>query len=176
MAKLVETLEGYNPDMTAEEKIALFENLDAPEPQPAPKDTALKKRFDEVASELAATKRALKSKMTEEEQRAEEIRQQQEEMATELERLRKEKTVSAHKASFIGLGFDQEVASEAATALVEGDTDTIFAELKKYMDNAKKAWQAEALKNTPRPPASEAEAAAKKARDMELRRSFGLPV
>lgn len=176
MAKLIETIEGYNPEMTPEEKIAFFEGVDAPETPPAPRDAISKKRFDEVASELAAAKRALKSKMTEEEQRAEEIRQQQTEMQEELEKLRKERTVNAHKANFLGLGFESDAAMEAAAALTEGDTETVFTSLKKVMDTSKRTWQAEILKNTPRPPASESEAAAKRAKDLELRKSFGLPV
>lgn len=175
MAKLVEGLEGYNPEMTAEEKVAFFENLDAPETPPAPTDAKLKKRFDEVSSELAATKRALRSRMSEEEQRAEEARQQHEAMQEELETLRKERTITAHKASFLGLGLEVGAAGEAANALADGDTDAVFATLKKFMDSTKKAWQAEALKNTPTPPAGETEAATKKAQELELRRSFGLP-
>ena len=80
-------LEGYKEDMTPEEKIALLENYDPPapkndpaptpnpapnpDPTPAPKGgaTVSKAQFDKVASELAAVKKQLRGKMTEDEQK-----------------------------------------------------------------------------------------------------------
>ena len=72
-------IEGYREDMTAEEKLALLDNDPAPDPTPAPKPdpkpdpapkpgVVSKAAYDKVASELAAAKKQLRAKMTQDEQ------------------------------------------------------------------------------------------------------------
>lgn len=193
MAKLVETLEGYNPDMTPEEKLALLEGYELPDPdptpatpppaeppKPAPKPDPKpgyvpKTAFDKTASELAALKRQLRSKMTEEEQRAEEAKAQQEAIQAELESLRKEKTVASHRAELLNMGYDGDLAAMVAQALADGDTDGLFAGMKKFTDAYTKKITADVLKNTPRPAPSEAEAATQKAEQNKMRAAMGLP-
>ena len=182
---------GYREDMTAEEKLSLLENMDTdpnpqpdPEPDPAPTPSKApsregmisKAQFDKVSKELAAAKRQLRAKMTNDEIEEERRRQEQEDMKLELETLRKEKTVSNHKASFLSQGYDEALADEAANAMADGDMETVFAVMRKHSVNAEKALRAKILKETPVPPAGDDPNEAKAKKEMaDLRASFGLP-
>ena len=174
-------IEGYREDMTAEEKLQLLENAapnDPPAPAPAPsRNMVSKAQFDQVSSELAAVKKALKGKMSEDEQRELDRQAERDAMETELKALRREKTLAGHKASFLAQGYDDALAEEAATAMVDGDTDTVFTAMKKHQAALEKAMRAQILKETPVPPAGDdPNNDQKKKEDMEkLRKYFGLP-
>lgn len=190
---------GYREDMTADEKLALLETQEEdnqppaepeqenpsptqpePEQQPPVKPTPhmiSKVQFDKVASELAKVKKELRARMTAEEQKEADRMANDEAMRLELESLRREKTLSNYKASYLSQGYDERLADEAATALADGDMDTVFALMKKQATNSEKALRAKILKEIPVPPAGEApNADMEKKKEMEiLRASFGLP-
>lgn len=190
-------IEGYREDMTSDEKIALLENYDpaaqvepsnepAPaktEPTPAPANPNAMKGFvpkaqlDKVSSELAAAKKQLKTRMTEEEQREADRQAEQEAIKTELETLRRDKTVSSYKASCLALNYDEALADEVAVAMADGDMETVFEGMKKHGLNMEKNLRAKILKETPVPPAgNDPNNDAKKLKEMaDLRESFGLP-
>ena len=153
-------VEGYKEDMTADEKLALLDNYEPedPTPQEDPKPAAgyvSKKRFDEVASELAKTKKELKGRMSADEQAELERQTKANEMETELKELRHEKTVSTYKASYLAQGYDEKLAEEAANAMADGDSEKVFAAMKKFNEAQEKALKAKLLKETPVPPASD---------------------
>ena len=190
-------IEGYREDMTSDEKIALLENFDPaakvdpsnetapakPEPTPAHANPNAMKGFvpkaqlDKVSSELAAAKRQLKNRMTEEEQREADRQAEQEAIKTELETLRRDKTVSSYKASCLALNYDEALADEVAVAMADGDMETVFEGMKKHSLNMEKNLRAKILKETPVPPAgNDPNNDAKKLKEMaDLRASFGLP-
>lgn len=188
-------IEGYKEDMTAEEKLALYEAYETPKPEPtpapnpAPKDpepkptpapvgsTVSKATYDKVASELAAAKKQLRAKMTEDEQKEADRLANEEAMKTELETLRREKTLSNYKASYLSQGYDEVLAEATATAMVDGDMDTVFANMKKHSDGMEKALRAKILKETPVPPAGDnPEGDEKTNKELAaLRQSMGLP-
>jgi hypothetical protein len=94
----IEKLEGYKPDMTADEKLALLLKYEPP----APDLTGFIKKdmFDKTASELAEAKKALKAKMTEDEQKEAERLAKQREIEAELAALRKENAITKSKPNF----------------------------------------------------------------------------
>ena len=150
-------------------------------PKAAPKAAARpgyipKADFDKVSSELAAAKRQLRSRMSEDEQREADRQAEIAAREEELKSLRREKTLSMHKASFMGLSLDEKLADEAATALVDGDSDALFDALKRYQVGYEKALRAKILAETPKPPASTDPNGeeAKKQDAANLRRYFGL--
>lgn len=164
------TVEGYKDDMSADEKLALLENYEAPKAEPAepkteqkpagdnpaPKPGFISKReFDKLASDLAAAKKQLRSRMSEEEQREAERQAAIEAQEEELKTLRREKAMSAHKASFMGLGLEEALANDAAKALVDGESDELFGVLKRYQTGYEKTLRAKILAETPKPPAGE---------------------
>ena len=146
-------VEGYKADMTDAEKVALLEKFTMPEPTEG--IIAKAQQFDKVSSELAAVKKQLKEKMTEDEQREAERLAAEKEMKEELDTLRKEKNVNAHKASFLAQGYDEKLADKAAKAMADGDMNTVFAMMKQHGEDREKALKAEILKGTPTPPAGE---------------------
>lgn len=194
MAKIdFSKIEGYSDGLSVEEKLALIENYDPdseptpdptpkPDPKPAPTPkggdkTIAKAQFDKLASELAAAKKQLRAKMTEDEIKEAERQQEQESVRQELEVLRKEKTLSTYKAQYLAQGYDEQLATDTAEAMVEGDMDAVFLSMKKHGANLEKTLRAKILKDTPVPPAGDDPSMdAKKKKEMaELRSSFGLP-
>ena len=190
---------GYREDMTADEKLALLDTQEEdnqppaePEPekqaptQPEPEQQPTVKpapnmiskvQFDKVASELAKVKKELRARMTAEEQKEADRMASDEAMRLELEALRREKTLSNYKASYLSQGYDERTAEDAATALADGDMDTVFALMKKQAITTEKALRAKILKEIPVPPAGETPSAdVEKKKELEsLRASFGLP-
>lgn len=179
-------LEGYRDDMTADEKLALLDKVEdtpaePPKEEPAtPKPSGSvvsKSQFDKVSSELAALKKQMRSRMSEDEQKELDRKASEDAMREELETLRKEKTYNAHKASFMAQGYDEKLADEAANAMTEGDSDGVFNAMRKFQQTAEQKLRAKILKDTPVPPASDNhdEDAKLKEEMNQLRNWFGLP-
>lgn len=144
-------LDGYKPEMSPEEKLALLDKYEPPTPDYTgyiKKDT-----FDRTASELAEAKRQLKAKMTEDEQKEAERIAAEATIKAELEALRRDKAVSESKARFLGLGYDEKLAAETAKALADGDMEKVFSNQQIHIENVRKAERAAALASDPKPPA-----------------------
>lgn len=171
-------VEGYREDMSADEKLALLENFEMPEPEAptaVPKNMIGKDRFDKVSSELAEAKKQLRARMSEDEAKEADRQAAVTAMQEELAALRKEKQTASHRSSFLSLGFEEELAAESAVALSEGDTDAVFRNIKKHMVEYEKKLRAEILKNTPTPPAGDdAEKTREQHMDEIIRKSMGL--
>lgn len=155
MAKIdITQLEGYSNNITAEEKLALFENYDVPEAERQNGEKVVAKRlFDKTASELATTKKQLREKLTDEETQKLESEQTLKDLQAELGDLRKSKIMSEHIANFLAIGYDDALARETAEAMAEGDVSKVFTSQSKFITNRENALKAEFLKNTPTPPA-----------------------
>ena len=147
----IKDLPNYRDDMTAEEKLALVEAHELPEADHT--GYISKATFDKTASELADMKKQLKAKMSEAEQAEAERAAKEAEREELLNKLLKDKTVSESRARFLALGYPDELASEAATALADNDNEKLFATQKKHIEAMERAIKAELLKNTPAPPA-----------------------
>lgn len=174
-------VDGYREDMSAEEKLSLLNDFEMPEPEkaePQGKPMVSKTMYDKVASELASAKKQLRSRMTSDEAAEADRAAKLADMQAELDQLRKEKSHSTYKASYLAQGYDESLAEEAASAMIEGDSDGLFAAMRKHAAAAEKALRAQILKDTPVPPASDEadEAALKEKKEMAImRESMGLP-
>ena len=144
----VSKIEGY-ADMTAEEKLKALEEYDVPDPDYS--GYVKKEQFDKTASELAAKKKELFEKMTEEERRTKEEQEKQDELQKKYDALLHESVVSKNKAKLLGLGYEEKLADETAEAMAAGDLEKVFANQKKHLDSFEKKVRAEALKDTPKP-------------------------
>lgn len=142
-------ISGFKEGMTAEEKLGLLTNYEPPMPDLS--GYIKKDSFDKTASELAEAKRLLKAKLTEDEQKEAERAAAQAAIKAELEELKKEKIVSDSKAKFLGLGYDEKLASETARAFVEGDTEKLFSNLQLHLESVRKVERAGAMANAPKP-------------------------
>jgi hypothetical protein len=149
MAKIdVTQIEGY-ADMTAEEKLKALEAYDVPDPDYS--GYVSKEQFDKTASELAAKKKELSEKLSEDERQKQEEQEQREELQKKYDTLLRESTVSKNKAKLLGLGYEEKLADETAEAMADGNLDKVFANQKKHLDAVEKRVRAEVLKETPKP-------------------------
>ena len=134
-------IEGY-ADMTAEQKIAALEGYKF---ETDYSGFVKKETFDKTASELAEWKRKHNALLSEEEKKKMEDEQKFADMQTELEKLRKEKSVSTYKASFLSKGYDEELATKAANAMADGNTSELFATLDAFKESIENSAKASAL-------------------------------
>lgn len=145
--------DSYKDGMTTAEIETALASAELPADEESKKEierltTALSKSNTEAAD----YKRKLREKQTEEEKQKEEQAQQLAAMQTELETLRKEKTLAANKGQLIALGYDEALATETAQAMVDGDTAKLFANQKKFIEAQRSNIKAELMKATPNPP------------------------
>ena len=141
-------IEGYE-NMTLEQKLSALENYEADAPDYS--GYIAKETFDKTASELATLKKQLREKMSAEELKAKEDAEKIEELIKERDSLLREKTVAAHKAKYLALGYDENLASDAAEAIVKGDFDKVFTIQKKHLVTFEKTIREDVLHDTPKP-------------------------
>jgi hypothetical protein len=160
MAKInTANIEGY-ANMTAEEKLAALEALEMPEPDYSgwvKKDVA-----DKYASEAAGYKKQLRERMSADEADKAKAAEDLAAVMEELELLRTEKVVTENTNKFLGLGYDEKLARETATALNKGEMDVVFKNHAKFLESREKQLRAEILRETPSPAAGVVETTMKK--------------
>lgn len=144
--KMTEKIEGYD-NMSAEEKLAALEALEVEEHD----DSKLKKALNDATAEASKYKKELKEKMSEAERLEAERKEEQAKKDELLNSLLKEKTIAEHKASFLKVGYDETLATSSATAMADGDFETLFTNLNTFISNRDKAAELKALNNMPRP-------------------------
>ncbi len=138
-------IENYE-NMTPEEKVAALEAY-----EPDMSGFVAKATFDKTASDLAAAKKQLREKQTDEEAKAAKAAEEQAAIMAELETLRHEKLVGTYTTSYMAVGYDEKLAKATAEAMAKGDTETVFKNQKIHLENREKALKAELLKQTPPP-------------------------
>lgn len=149
MAKIdTSTIEGYS-DMTPEQKIAALEAYESAEPDYS--GYVKKDVFDKTASELAAKKKELNAKLSEDEKKKRQEQEDREKLQSAYDQLLRDSKISKFKAELLAMGYEDKLASETAEAMVDGDNDKVFANQKKQLEVVQKAARAEALKKTPKP-------------------------
>lgn len=149
MAKIdVTKIEGY-ADMTPEQKLEALEKYDIPDPDYS--GYVKKSVFDKTASDLAAKKKELAAKMTEDEQKTQKELEERKELQAKYEQLLYENQVSKFKAKYLSMGYDEKLADATAEAMVNGDTEKVFVNQQKHLESVEKKVRAELLKNTPKP-------------------------
>ena len=141
-------IEGYE-SMTAEEKLAALEGYEYDDG--SNEIQRLKNANTKASNEAAEWKRKHNALLSEEEKKAQENAEKQKAMEEELEKLRREKKESTYKAKLIADGYDEALAQASAEALTKGDTDTFFANQKKFITAHDKAYKAELMKQNLEP-------------------------
>lgn len=159
------TIEGFDT-MTLEQQVEALTNFEYPEADYT--GYVQKTVFDKTASELADWKRKYNAQVKSEGEKATENEQVLKDLKEELEVMKKEKTISGYKASFITEGYSEALAEEAANAMANGEMDKVFSAQKKFLEQLKKDIKAETMKSTPKPPAGGAEKITTKAEFLKL--------
>lgn len=169
----VSQIDGFD-GMTAEEQVKALLDAEIPESVDMSKFVS-KELFDKKVSELAGTNKKLKDQMNADQQKKveeEEAKQAEAQRFKDLEskynELLKASTLKEHTISLTGLGFDEKLAGETATAIVDGDAAKLFANMKKFLGEYEKAIEKKLMDKTPNPGGSsgkdEEDAAIKKAK------------
>ena len=142
--------DAYKEDMTAGEIEAALADIEFPEDQTSEVER-LKAALSKSNSENAEWKKKHREALTEEERKTQEtadlIKQLQEANAA----LTRESNVSKHKAKFLGMGYDESLAGEAAEAMADGEMEKLFSYQQKHQEALEKKIRADALKSTPKP-------------------------
>ena len=147
--------DSYKEGMTEEEISDALEKIeDSKSDQLQENESEISKLRDAVSkanSEAAKYRRQLTAKQSD--AKAAEISQKEEyeKLVQENTELKKSISISERKAELIGIGYEEKLANETATAMVDGNLDVVIANQKKYLDEQKKVIKAEHMKNTPRP-------------------------
>lgn len=105
----------------------------------------LKAKLSRANSEAADYKRQLRERMSADEAKEADRKEQLASMQTELEELRRGRTLSDYTARFVGLGLDEDTAKTSAEALADGKTDDLFSGLKTFLEAVKKTAVADAM-------------------------------
>ena len=139
----------YKEGMTIEDVLS----LEVDEPQVDMSKFVSKELYDKAASDTANYKKQLRANMSEAEQKAAADAEKYAEIVAERDQLKQEKAIAENAKGLVAIGYDETLATEVATALYNGDSETVIKAQAKFVDAQKKAVLAEAVKETPVPPA-----------------------
>lgn len=129
------------PELTAEEQMQ----------QMRIENAKLKKAQEKAASEAADYKKKYNATLSESEQKKQEEAEKQAERDEEFEKLKKENTVTKYEKNYLTLGYPQEMATKAANAQYDNDTDALFKIQSDYQAFLKKEMEKEWLNSRPTP-------------------------
>lgn len=140
------------------------ENSDADSPKLAEENVALKvqiakmkKAMDKAASDTARYKKQLREKQTAEEVALQEKAEKEAEREEAYQKLLKENTVTKYEKNFLALGYSEELATRAANAQYDGDTEELFKIQQDFQSALLKQKEAEWAKSRPNPQAGNGE-------------------
>ena len=142
--------DAYKEGMTLEEIESALADVELPTDQTAELER-LKTANSKLSSENADWKRKHREALSEEERKSQEVADELKQLREQNEKLLRESNLSKHKAKFLGLGYDEALASDAAAAMVDGDTEKLFSYQQKHQEALDKKIRADALKGTPKP-------------------------
>ena len=89
--------------------------------------------------------------MSEEERNKQETADLIKQLQEQNEKLLRESNISKHKAKFLGLGYEEKLASDAAEALADGDMVKVLEYQQKHQEAFEKKVRADAMKGTAKP-------------------------
>ena len=142
--------DAYKEGMSVEDIEKALESIDMPNDGSAEIER-LRNALSKSNSEAADYKKQLREKMSAEEQKAKDDADKFNDLQSKYDALLRESDISKNKARLLALGYDDALATEVAEAMVEGDTDKVFAAQKKHLDSVGKKIREEVLKDTPKP-------------------------
>ena len=150
--------DAYKEGMTIEEIETALADIEFPEDQTAEVER-LKTANSKLSSENADWKRKHREALSEEERRSQETADELKQLREQNEKLMRESNLSKHKAKFLAMGYEDALATDAATAMVDGDMEKLFTYQQKHLEAHEKKIRADALKGTPKPVPDKADGA-----------------
>lgn len=111
----------------------------------------LKSQMQKANSEAAKFKKELNSYKTDDEKKKEEQETEMSALRDEVATLKREKSISELKASYVGMGYAEELALDTATAMVNGDMAKVLENQKTFNSTLENSVKANLSKNIPGP-------------------------
>ena len=142
--------QAYKEGMTEEEISAALETVGQGNDAEV---NRLKAALSKANSEAADYKKQLRGKQSEDEANAAAQKEEHDKLVQENADLKRSIALSERKTKLLAMGYDETLATETATAMVDGDMDKVLANQSKYLEVQKKAIQADHMRKTPRPAA-----------------------
>lgn len=112
----------------------------------------LKKSLDRASSEANDYKKKWKSTQTQAEQEAMEKEEEDKRVREELANLKRENEINKQAKSYLALGYSEEDAIKCSQALLDGNTDELFAIQKKFLEEQTLAIKSNTQKAMSSPP------------------------
>ena len=142
--------DAYKDGITVEEIESALAEVEIPADQSAEIER-LKSALSKSNSENAEWKKKHREALSEEERKAQEVAEELKQLREQNEQLLRESNLSKHKAKFLGMGYEEALATDAATAMIDGDMEKLFSYQQKHQEALEKKIRADALKGTPKP-------------------------
>lgn len=111
----------------------------------------LKKAQTEASKDASEWKAKFRNTQDEATRAAEEKQEELNRILEENKALKQQQTLATHKAGWMGLGFDETLASEAAQASVDNDFDALMGIMKKFLEAHDKELKAANIRSMPAP-------------------------
>lgn len=148
------TVETENQNIENAENTPSVDELMAELAKERAEKAKLKNSFDTASSELAATKKQLRTKMTAEEQIEEEKRLADEAKDAKIQELESKFRTMDYSKRYMGIGMDEKTAESLSELTGElADADKFFSALGKFINASNKAaeenYRQELIKNNP---------------------------
>ena len=142
--------DAYQEGMTLEDVETALADIEIPADQSSEIER-LKSALSKSNSENAEWKKKHREALSEEERKAQEMADRMKQLEEQNAALLRESSVSKHKARFLGMGYEEALAGDAALAMADGDMEKLFSYQLKHQEALEKKIRAEALKGTPKP-------------------------
>lgn len=142
--------DAYKEGMSLEDIEKALEGIELPSDGSAEIER-LKTALSKSNSEAADYKKQLREKMSAEELKAKEDAEKWDELQKKYDDLLRESNITKNKARLLGLGYEDKLATEVAEAMINGETDKVFAAHKKHLEAVEKKIREEVLNGTPKP-------------------------
>ena len=142
--------DAYKEGMTLEEIETALADVELPADQSGEIEK-LKAALSKSNSENAEWKKKHREALSEEERKAQEMADRMKQLEEQNATLVRESNVSKHKAKFLGMGYEEALAGDAAVAMADGDMEKLFSYQQKHQEALEKKIRADALKGTPKP-------------------------
>ena len=141
-------IEGYS-EMSAEQKLAALEAFEYEDN--SGELERMKNAVSKANSEAAEWKKKHNALLSEDDQKKQENAEAFAKMQSELESLRKDKTVAEYKAKYIALGYEAALAEDTAKAMADGDMEKVFKNGETHRSALEKKIKEDLMNKTPKP-------------------------
>ena len=110
-----------------------------------------KESISKANSEAAKYKKQYEAYLDEEEKKRLQKEEELKTLQEENEKLKKDAAVADYTGRLLAIGFDSELAKNAASAIANGDTEEFFKSAEAFKDGFEKKIRAEIMRSTPDP-------------------------